>query len=92
MLPNVLTWNAGVNGEQQAVVSEAMGRPGVPAGVVVREFIASLGLPNTLRDVGIQADKFDLIATTSMHDPWVHSNPRKITGPEQVRELLDMAA
>ncbi|MDT5320622.1 MAG: hypothetical protein QOD88_3144, partial [Mycobacterium sp.] len=27
----------------------------------------------------------------SMHDRWVHTNPRKIDGPAAVRALLDAA-
>jgi len=26
-----------------------------------------------------------------MHDRWVHTNPRKIDGPEVIRTLLDAA-
>jgi len=92
MLPNVLRWNAGVNADRQALVSAALGRPGEPAADVVGEFIAGLGLPRRLADVGVEADRFDLIAETAMHDPWTHTNPRKIDNAAQVREILEMAA
>jgi len=26
-----------------------------------------------------------------MHDRWIHTNPRKIDGPQIIRELLDAA-
>ncbi len=92
MLPSVLKWNEGINAERQAIVAEAMGRPGVPAHIVVHEFIAGLGLPRRLADVGVGPDRFDLVARNAMHDRWTHTNPRKIDRPEQVREILEMAA
>ena len=91
MLPPVLRFNEPVNAERQAWVSEALGRPGVQAADAVADLIASLGLPGTLRDVGVKADQLDQIAEESMHDRWVHTNPRKIAGPADVRALLDAA-
>ena len=92
MLPAVMRYNEGVNGERQKLVSEAMGHPGKPASEVLDRFIAGLGLPRRLSDVGVGRDKFDLVANNSMHDRWTHTNPRKIEGPEAVREILEMAA
>jgi maleylacetate reductase len=91
MLPHVLRFNEPVNAERQIWVSEALGRPGASAGDAVAALIASLGLPGTLRDVGVKAEQLDEIAAGSMHDRWVHTNPRKIDGPLAVRALLDAA-
>jgi maleylacetate reductase len=91
MLPNVLRYNRSVNADRQALVSAAFGRPDDDAADVLREFIAGLGQPGTLRDAGVDRDQLDEIAEKSMHDRWVHTNPRRITGPAQVREILDMA-
>jgi maleylacetate reductase len=91
MLPPVLRFNERVNAERQAWVSEALGRPGVPAADAVADLIASLGLPGTLRDVGVRPEQLDQIAEESMHDRWVHTNPRKIAGSADVRALLDAA-
>jgi maleylacetate reductase len=57
----------------------------------VAALIAGLGLPGRLRDVGVKQDQLDEIAAGSMHDRWVHTNPRKIEGPQAVRALLDAA-
>jgi maleylacetate reductase len=57
----------------------------------VAALIAGLGLPQRLRDVGVKQEQLDRIAELSMHDRWVHTNPRKIDGPAVVRELLDAA-
>jgi maleylacetate reductase len=91
MLPHVLRFNHPVNAEKQARVSEALGRPEVPAADAVAELIAGLGLPTRLRDVGVATEQLDLIAAGSMHDRWVHTNPRKIDGPAVIRTLLDTA-
>ena len=91
MLPHVMRFNYPVNAERQKLVSEALGRPGEPAAELLAALIAELGLPRTLRDVGVRADLLDRIAEESMHDRWVHTNPRKIDGPATVRQLLDAA-
>ncbi|MBW4091814.1 MAG: iron-containing alcohol dehydrogenase [Proteobacteria bacterium] len=91
MLPHVLRFNAEATAERQRWMSEAMGRPGEPAADVVAALVAALGLPGRLRDVGVQEDQLDLIARESMHDRWVHTNPRRIEGPATVRGLLDAA-
>jgi maleylacetate reductase len=92
MLPNVLRYNVGVNGSRQAIVAEALGRPGEEAAEVVGALISALGLPRTLRDVGVGPERFREIAEHSMHDRWIHTNPRPITGPEDVLAILQMAA
>ncbi|HVC57539.1 MAG TPA: iron-containing alcohol dehydrogenase [Stellaceae bacterium] len=91
MLPHVLRFNLAVNADRQALVSEALGHPGRAAGDVVAALIAGLGLPARLRDVGVKPEQLDRIAELSMHDRWIHTNPRKIDGPPVVRELLDAA-
>ncbi len=91
MLPPVLRFNLAETAERQRWVAEAMGRPGMPAADVVAELVAELGLPGTLRAVGVRAEQLDTIAAESMHDRWVHTNPRKIAGPAVVRQILDMA-
>jgi len=91
MLPRVLRFNDPVNHEKQTRVSDALGRLGEPAADVVAELIVGLGLPTRLRDVGVKQEQLDLIAENSMHDRWVHTNPRKIDGPAVIRELLDAA-
>ena len=91
MLPPVLRFNLAETAERQRWVSEAMGRPGMAAADAVAELVADLGLPGTLRAVDVRADQLDIIAAASMHDRWVHTNPRKIAGPAVVRQILEMA-
>jgi maleylacetate reductase len=91
MLPHVLRFNDSVNHEKQMRVSEALGQAGEPAADAVAGLIAGLGLPTRLRDVGVKPEQLDLIAENSMHDRWIHTNPRKIEGPAVIRTLLDAA-
>jgi maleylacetate reductase len=91
MLPHVLRYNEAVNAERQKWVAEALGKPNGSAADAVAELIAGLGLPGTLRDVGVKPEQLDEIAANSMHDRWVHTNPRKIEGPATVRMLLEAA-
>jgi len=91
MLPHVLRFNAEVNADRQRWVSEALGHRDQPAADVVAALIAGLGLPTRLRDVGVKEDMLDRIAEGSMHDRWIHTNPRKIDGPAVIRTLLDAA-
>ncbi len=91
MLPHVLRFNHPVNADKQARVSEALGRPETPAAEAVAELISGLGLPTRLRDVGVKPEQLDVIAEGSMHDRWIHTNPRKIDGPAVIRTLLDAA-
>jgi maleylacetate reductase len=91
MLPHVLRFNHPVNAERQHWVSEALGHSDATAADAVAALIASLGLPATLRAVGVKPEQLDDIAVESMHDRWIHTNPRKIDGPPSVRALLDAA-
>ncbi|MBR0757253.1 iron-containing alcohol dehydrogenase [Bradyrhizobium jicamae] len=92
MLPAVMRWNKRDNADRQALVAAAMGHSGQDAGDVLDQFIRDLGMPRSLRAVQVGAEHFDRIAAQSMRTPWVPRNPRKIDGPEQIREILDMAA
>jgi alcohol dehydrogenase class IV len=92
MLPAVMRWNKAANAERQAMVSAAMGHPAEDAGDLLDSFIASLGMPRSLSAVKIGPENFDRIAKQAMGTPWLPRNPRRIEGPAQVREILDLAA
>jgi maleylacetate reductase len=42
--------------------------------------------------VNVAPEHFERIAEQSMATPWVPRNPRKIDGPAEVREILQLAA
>jgi alcohol dehydrogenase class IV len=92
MLPAVMAWNAGHVGGRDALVHEAV-NPGAPdAATAVAELIGDLGQPRRLADVGVSADQFDRIAELAMSNPFVKANPRPITTPADVAEILRLAA
>jgi alcohol dehydrogenase class IV len=92
MLPAVMRWNHAANAERQARVAAAMGSPNGEAAEALHALIAGLGMPRSLDAVGIGRDAFPRIAERAMATPWVPRNPRRIEGPAQVMEILELAA
>ncbi len=92
MLPAVMRWNKPANAERQALVTAAMGRAGEDAADVLDAFITGLGMPRSLHAVNVGHDAFDRMAEQAMGTPWVPRNPRRIAGPAQVKEILELAA
>ena len=91
MLPAVMRWNQPANAERQALVAAAMNHPGEDAADVLDSFIAALGMPRSLSAVKVGREAFDRMAEQAMGTPWVPRNPRRIDGPAQVREILELA-
>jgi len=92
MLPAVMKWNKPANADRQAMVAAAMDRVGQDAGDALDAFIDDLGMPRSLHAVNIGPEQFGRIAEQAMGTPWVPRNPRPISGPTQVREILELAA
>lgn len=89
MAPAVLAFNKPVTGDKQVKISDSFGRPGEDASTVLDEFIRGLGMPRTLGEVGVTDEQLDLIAEYTMLDFWSRTNPREITGPGDVRAILE---
>ncbi len=92
MLPSVMRWNEPVNAARQELVAAAMDHPGEDAADVLDAFIAGLGMPRSLAAVNVGRESFGRMAEQAMGTPWVPRNPRRITTPAQVREILELAA
>ncbi len=92
MLPAVMRWNKSANAARQELVAAAMGAAGEDAGDALDRLIAEIGMPRSLSAVGIGPESFDMIAEGAMKTPWVPRNPRSISGPAAVREILEIAA
>lgn len=56
--------------------------------VIVRE----LGMPRTLKEVGIGGDRFEALAVNALEDRCTQANPATIDRMEQVLEILEMCA
>ena len=91
MLPSVLEWNKTVNSQRQANLSEALGRPNIPVSEILHDLIKGLGMPRNLTTVGVNREQFSQLAENCMLDDWTFSNPRKISAPEQIVEILELA-
>jgi alcohol dehydrogenase class IV len=92
MLPAVMRWNKPVNAERQTLVAAAMGHANDDAGDVLDAFISGLGVPRSLNAVKVGPERFDRIAERAMGTLWMLHNPRRIDGPAQVRQIIELAA
>jgi alcohol dehydrogenase class IV len=92
MAPYVLAFNEPVNGDRQQRISAAFGQPGKRASDVVDAFIRGLGMPRRLSEVGVGEDRLQQVAEYTMMDLWARTNPRTIAGPDDVMQILRLAA
>ncbi|MCJ1375249.1 hypothetical protein MMC20_006483 [Loxospora ochrophaea] len=59
-------------------------------GDVLDAIIRELGLPRSLRDVGVDRSRIDRLAETSLFDRWVGTNPVPLREKAQVLQVLEM--
>jgi alcohol dehydrogenase class IV len=59
-------------------------------GDVLDLIIRELGMPRTLKEVGVGRDKLDSLAENSLEDIWIKTNAKPITEKGQVLEILEM--
>lgn len=52
--------------------------------------IRALGMPRTLKEVGVGRDKLEMLAENTLSDIWAATNAEPITTKEQVLEILEM--
>tara|TARA_B100001123_G_C15206987_1_gene985672 strand:- start:131 stop:766 length:636 start_codon:yes stop_codon:yes gene_type:complete len=91
MLPHVLRFNESVNSKRQAALAEAMGDANITAADQIQTLVSDLDLPGRLRDCDVPRELLPTIAEESMHDMWIPTNPRSISGPADVLPLLEAA-
>ena len=90
-LPAVLAWNETVNAERQQAVSARLGQPRERAAAAMRAFVAGLGVPGRLADVGIgRADLQDLAGHYDGAGP-ISTNPRPVRGAQDIVEIFELA-
>ncbi|KAK4205552.1 Dehydroquinate synthase-like protein [Triangularia verruculosa] len=81
---------------EDATVAEALEERGLSrktasAGDVVEAYVAALGLPTSLKEVGIGKDKLEGLARNSMTDRCIPTNPVAIENEGKVLEILELA-
>jgi|SRR5579859_403801 len=103
MLPAVMEWNISTNRERQEQIVEVFKQTGVirkleerglktgTAGELLRGYIKILEMPGGLNEIGVGREKWELLAKESLTDPWLHTNPRKIHGPEDLMAIFELA-
>ena len=92
MMPSVLKYNRPATEAAQKSVAAALGAPGRDAGEAFAAFIAELGLPRRLSDVGVGEDRFELIGKNAMLSIFTRANPQPIREPADVVKILKLAA
>lgn len=100
-------WNAPVNGAQQQKVldilwtepsisdvleKETLDRGKADLGDVLHALFVELGMPRSLKEVGIGRERLPGLAIGSLSDRWckTNPNPKPLTGKEHVMEILEM--
>jgi maleylacetate reductase len=92
MMPSVLRYNRPATEQAQKSIAAALGAPELDAGEAFAAFIAKLGLPRRLADVGVGEDRFELIGKNAMLSIFTRSNPQPIREPGDVVKILKLAA
>jgi alcohol dehydrogenase class IV len=104
LLPSVMKYNISVNREKQERLRKAMwSEPPIvevlkstglkeessDAGDALDAIFLELGMPRSLKEVGVGRDKFDALAVNSLKDPCCVCNPIPLERAEQVLEILN---
>jgi alcohol dehydrogenase class IV len=102
-----MKFNKTVNADKQQVLKKVVWEDSTMAGVLRRRgldqgpsdlgdaldaIFRELGMPRTLKEVGVGRDKFPMLATNSLKDTLCTLNPISLTRDEQVLEILEMCA
>jgi maleylacetate reductase len=91
MAPVVQSWNAEARPGLARKLGEALGAPDEDPGVTLDRIIRGLGMPRSLRAVGLTEDQIPVVAEHAMLDSWIKDNARPVTGIADVLELLRRA-
>jgi alcohol dehydrogenase class IV len=107
LLPAVLKYNKRVNEEKQEQVKriiwgekevvEVLEKAGLnkessDASDALRVVFNELGMPASLKEVGVGRDKFEVVARNSVRDPCCVANPVPLRDEAQILEILEMVA
>src|SRR5712692_4551710 len=92
MMPSVLRYNKPATEEAQKLIAGALRAPDLDASDAFAAFVGKLGLPRKLSEVGVHEDRFSLIGNNAMLSIFTRSNPQPIRDPEDVVQILKLAA
>jgi maleylacetate reductase len=92
MMPSVLRYNRPATEAAQKSIAAALRAPDLDASEAFAAFIAELGLPRRLVEVGVAEDRFELIGRNAMLSIFTRANPQPIREPGDVVKILKWAA
>ncbi|QLC26470.1 iron-containing alcohol dehydrogenase [Parasphingopyxis algicola] len=92
MSPYVLAWNAEHDDSRQVRIRAALGAGDKSASEALDGMIRSLGMPRTLAEVDVGEDRFAQVAELTLEDIWGRTNPRPVTGADDIMTILRRAA
>lgn len=97
MLPHTMRYNLDGSADRQALIADAMGvdvsqysdeEAGLAAADAVSRLCQTLGLPQRLRDVGVPEDGLELLASATLHDRGLATNPKPISDSRPIMDVL----
>ncbi|MXZ90437.1 MAG: iron-containing alcohol dehydrogenase [Chloroflexi bacterium] len=100
LLPHSMRYNLDACADRQRMIAEAIGvanstmtdeEAGLAAADAVDGLCRELELPRTLREVGVPEDGLEYIATATLHDRSLSTNPKPISDAGPIMELLRAA-
>ena len=100
LLPHTMRYNLDVCADRQRLIAEAIGvanstmtdeEAGLAAADAVDGLCRDLQLPRTLREVGVPEDGLEYIATATLQDRSLSTNPKPITDAGPIMEVLHAA-
>ena len=100
LLPHTMRYNLDACADRQRLIAEAIGvasgsmsdeDAGLAAADAVDGLCRDLELPRTLREVGVPEDGLEYIATATLHDRSLSTNPKPIRDAGPIMEVLRAA-
>ena len=100
LLPHTMGYNLDACADRQRLIAEAIGvanstmtdeEAGLAAADAVDGLCRDLELPRTLREVGVPEDGLEYIATATLQDRSLSTNPKPITDAGPIMEVLHAA-
>lgn len=83
-----MAFNGAAAPSRLALCAEALG-PDPVAGL--RRWIAAQGLPTRLCDIGVGPDRREAVVAAAASEDWLSTNPRPISGRQDIETILDLA-
>lgn len=97
LLPHTMRFNLDASADRQALIAEAMGlktssmtdeEAGLAAADGVARLCRELDLPKTLREVGVPEEGLELIASATLHDRGLATNPKPVSDAAPIMTVL----